>query len=654
MPSPSLVIRRLIVTGELNTDLKFGKGINIIKAITTANDPRSTNKSGKTALIELIQHGLGRRQPSKAKFHFAPIIDQVDKLWLEFEANNQIFTMERSLQAINARARLREGSFVYGIENTPFENVPVEEISDVLLRVLSIPNVSVKTADGSLFPLTFPTLMRAFILHQEDSFGAILDKVLPEQRRADIIGFLTKITPLERFTVEDRLAEVQTELMAKETYFSSVQEFLTKNGIVSILEADAKLQEAENALQTAKTIQRNIQQEIREKTDGQPSERRGRLDILRQRLLEFKEQAAQLERVLIGLRQEEARVSEVYSSLEVDRQKAQRIFSSSTILSSVEFNICPRCLLEITPEMRQREQFARCSLCNRPLRVTSDTPPRTTPQAEDIIDQIQEAENILRDLRNEISATEIKLRQIRGEEASIGKDIDEETKVFVSPAVDHLLEKAHEVAQKEAELARANALYEQTKALVKIKDELNELRDIQAGLQDKLRESRKPNRTQLEKLRQIYENILIQVDFPDFRNCTIDPHTLMPSINGDLYVHTGTALKGLATVAYHLALLELSRQGETYFPRILVIDSPAVGDLNDENHDRLLRYLSNLQSHEITSGNDTEQNTLNWQIILTTRRTIPQLDPYIIEEVSSPGRMLLRKRENGKSRKSLH
>jgi hypothetical protein len=52
---------------------------------------------------------------------------------------------------------------------------------------LGIPSVSVKTAQGDLVPLSFPTLMRAFVLHQEDSFGAILDKMLPEQRRADVI-----------------------------------------------------------------------------------------------------------------------------------------------------------------------------------------------------------------------------------------------------------------------------------------------------------------------------------------------------------------------------------------------------------------------------------------------------------------------------------
>jgi uncharacterized protein YydD (DUF2326 family) len=172
MASPSLIIRRLVVDGDLTTDLRFERGLNIIRAVETGGDPRSTNKCGKTSLVELIQHGLGRRQKSKSKFHFAPIIDRINKLWLEIETNQQILTIERSLQEINARARIREGTYVSGIENTPFELVNIEDMSSLLMKSLDIPEVSVKTAEGDLSPLTFPTLMRAFILHQEDSFGA--------------------------------------------------------------------------------------------------------------------------------------------------------------------------------------------------------------------------------------------------------------------------------------------------------------------------------------------------------------------------------------------------------------------------------------------------------------------------------------------------
>src|ERR1051325_188680 len=101
----------------------------------------------------------------------------------------------------------------------PAEQISIEDMSSLMLNALGIPQVAVKTTKGDLFPLTFPTLMRAFILHQEDSFGGILDKMIPEQRRTDVIGFLSGITPSERFEIEDRLAAVQTKAQEMENYY---------------------------------------------------------------------------------------------------------------------------------------------------------------------------------------------------------------------------------------------------------------------------------------------------------------------------------------------------------------------------------------------------------------------------------------------------
>src|SRR5437867_3401543 len=99
-----------------------------------------------------------------------------------------------------------------------------------------------------------------------------------------------------------------------------------------------------------------------------------------------------------------------------------------------------------------------------------------------------------------------------------------------------------------------------------------------------------------EALRQAYLAILREVDYPELREVAISQSTLMPDINGQLYIHQGTAYKALATVCFHLALLALARREDTYFPKILVIDSPNIGDLNEDNHAKLLRYLGNLMA----------------------------------------------------------
>jgi uncharacterized protein YydD (DUF2326 family) len=58
MSSPNLVLRRSIIKGEIGCDLTFNYGLNVVKSVADAADPKSTNKCGKTSLIELILHGF--------------------------------------------------------------------------------------------------------------------------------------------------------------------------------------------------------------------------------------------------------------------------------------------------------------------------------------------------------------------------------------------------------------------------------------------------------------------------------------------------------------------------------------------------------------------------------------------------------------------
>jgi hypothetical protein len=278
------------------------------------------------------------------------------------------------------------------------------------------------------------------------------------------------------------------------------------------------------------------------------------------------------------LNQEEEHLREGYASLIVYKQKIQHLASSTAILSSVDFSVCPRCLSGITAEMKQREQFARCCLCNRPITITSDTRPSTMPKVDDINLQINETEVVLENILKEKQVLEEELVRHRSLESEVSKALDEETQVYISPSIDLLLEQSYDVIQKEVVLTEARRIYQQALSLHQLENRLDELKSSKAILEHRLREALKPNIGRLEHFRQIYEDILRLIDFPGLKSCTIDPQTLMPSINGSLYVTEGAALRALAVVCYHLALLELARQEQTYFPLFLVIDSPAFGE----------------------------------------------------------------------------
>ncbi len=645
MGSPSLLIRRVVVEGELSCDLRFERGLDIVWAVEEDGDPRSTNRCGKTSLVELIRYGLGRQVDDRQEYHFASIMDRLGTLYLEIEANGQVITVGRSLQQTAARAQVHEGPYVRGMADVPGERVDIQDLSHLLLNALAIPAVSVRERSGQLEPLSFSLLTRAFVLHQEDSLLTILQKV-PKQRRADILGFLSGITPVGRFSIEEKLGSAIREVQKLQGDYASVQSFLSRNGVPTLLEATARVDALEASLVEALEAQQSIQCQIQGATrqQAQPS---GRIDDLRRDFLAASEEAARIERAVVGLQQQEERLGQLLASLRVDREKSQRVQASSTVLSTVEFGICPRCLQGITPEMRQREQYARCQLCNRPLTRTSDMPPRATPRVQDIELQIAETQAVLTDVVREREAEQARLDQCRAKQCDIGRVLDMESEAYVSPAVDRLLARSHELAVKEAELAQARTLLSQAQALDAMKVRLDTLKQDVAELEDRLSEARRPVMARLEKLRQTYEAVLRAVDFPDIRTVSIESQSLMPLINGHLYTHAGTAYKALAVVCFHLALLELAMKEETFFPRMLVVDSPAIGDLNEESHDKLLRYLATLQAPAEEIDLEDSVGRPDWQIILTTRRMISDLEPFVVERISSPDHMLLRSGRRG-------
>lgn len=656
MGSPSLIIRRLRVDGSLACDVRFHVGMNVIVGESDPIDPRHSNACGKTTLVELIQCGLGRRYGGYADFkELAAIKASVETLWLEIELNGRTLLIERSLRSITGLLKLRWEPFHEGIAAETFDAVSPDELSRVLLDALQIPEVAVKQADGSAATLTFQLLRRAFILHQEDSFLDLLDKVLPDARRTQIIGFLTKIRSLEAFALEEKVGDAQQRLAEIKDRITQVSAFLADNGVNNLTEAHHRVREIAEALDAAKRGQRAIQFEIQDRRQQAKESEGGRVAGIRQQLASLDAR----ERVLSEQRSQMlSQVSELHAllgSLEVEERKLRRVRSSSDLLSSVSFSTCPRCLQAITDDMHERESAGRCCLCARMLATTSDATPRSIPNAEELEAQQADTRELLRVANRRITEAEAELRSIQSSRSELGRVLDSEMQAFVSPAVDRLVAQSDAVATQAAALGRAQTLLDQALALDKLHQQVEPLDEKYRSLSRQLAEAQRSAGLQLEALQQEFGYILQAVDWEDFSRAEINARTLMPNINGVPHTGYGTAKKGVAVVAYHLAMLALARSRDTFMPRMLVIDSPAVGDLNERNHDALLKYLAALARGE--SPTDIERHAElfeeetpdddRWQIILTTRKMVPELEAYRLLSLRAPDRMLLQPRERG-------
>jgi hypothetical protein len=653
---PALVVRRMIVDGELSLDLVLDKGLNVLA--TPADDPQRTNKAGKTGLVELIQYGLGRSVKSRERFHFAPIQGLINTMWLEITCNDRPLTIRRSLQQHTAGVTVFPVPFSAELREAKGDTIDLSTFSDFLLSQLGIPGVSVSTKEGMLTPLSFPTLMRTFTLHQDDSFGAILDRVEPESRKADIIGLVTSIRPKEVYDLEVTRAATVTRAQTLERSFEAVRDFLAKHGISSLEAIEDRASNAQSALAEAIQARHLEQQRIRSQSadvQERPAETveeeaanrhdeglkpEGRVATLRNELLSVQERRSDLERQVLGFRQEAARMREFIASLQVDEAKSHRLHVSEFVLSTFDFEICPRCVQEITPDMRVRERYHRCSLCNRPLTMNSDVVPRTAPASDDLKQQLIEAGQLLEQATLDAAESERALAALNQKEEQLGRSLNQETTVYLSPVVDSLLGLSQRVGEREAELAEANRLLRQAQALSAMEVDLRTERERAYAADAALYNAQMAGSKRFSEFEDTYRSVLFDLDFPGIERVELDRLTLMPYLDGTLYLHSGAALRGLAVVAYHLALLRLSLKEATYFPRFLVIDSPAVGDLNLINHDRLLSYLAAIDKG---AWNESANDHSTWQIILTTRRMVPELEPSVRMLVSADeGQMLLR------------
>lgn len=635
MQSPKLIIKRIVVTGEYTLNQQFYPGVNVLYAKKNNDDPRSTNSCGKTSLVELIQYGFGKTYDSKAKYFFAPIMDKITTLFLEFETEKGVFTVERSLQTIMGAIKLHEGGYYKGIEKKPAETVKIDEMSDLMLDLTGIPKVSISTFQGEQTPLSFRLLMRAFIMHQEDSFAEILFKVQPESRKTDIIGFLSSMTSMERFPLEEKISKLRLEVDNLENFITQIRKYFIENQIPSIIQAGLLVDQAANELEIEKNKLISLQRSI---SSGQSEKRPGHTDIIRKKMFEVKEMISQHRQQLESLQNEEKQIKELINSLKSDKNKSFHIQSSTKQLSSIEFKICPRCMQALSEDMRQRENMGRCKLCNRPIILNSDTLPSRLPKTDDIDLQIKETEELLANTTKEINSIELLQQTLQRQELELGNELDNELAVYISPTVDQLIDQTNVVSEMKAKFIKAQSIQTQISTLEERQANLYKIKNDLSSLQDELDESKRFSQSRREEFRQILERVLRGVDYPNLLTVNLEPQTLMPKLNGSLYDHEGTAFKALVTVCYHLSLFTLAREKATWFPKFLVIDSPNTGDLNEDNHSKLLRYISKIHDNDGYKNQD-------WQIILTTRVLIPELEEFVREEISNPNRMLLRKRQ---------
>ncbi len=357
--SPSLQIRQIRVRrkddrgGKLALNLgDFRKGLNII---------RGDNSSGRTTLLQLFEFGLG------ANIRLSDFIPEVkehcDFLLLEIALNNVIYTVQRKFYGSN-QIEVYQGEIDAPLRGPSTYFTQGREFSDFLLRMLDIPRIAfVDEYSGRERPILFGEVYDALYLDQEKGFSEIHAR-LRGGKRLDVFKLLTNITvpdlygiTLEENSLKKQRSDLQSEFQAIERFLGNVQ-------LPTQIELTSRLINLNDKRHQLAFELSNIKNQVRSRPNYSHP--------LRDEIVSMESLLTDKQKDLHFTQQTLNSYYELENQLSLDLDRVARTRASSNLLSSFQFEQCPRCLQPLTEEMQVREFEDDCGLCGRHLAQTSD------------------------------------------------------------------------------------------------------------------------------------------------------------------------------------------------------------------------------------------------------------------------------------------
>lgn len=618
------------MTGELGCDIKFGSGINIVKAESLGGDNRTSNDCGKSTFTNLIKYGLGDRD----QFSRGDISRRIQLIFLEIEMNRKVFTIRRDLNKPGARVAIFQDFYqsIYDFEEPSFLVDPKTPFSDFLLNELKIPQLKIprSTKPGSKpQSVTVQEYLRVWYMDQKNSFQEIMYKVQPDWMKGKTIEILLGMAKEEVEELNNRIQSFTNEIDELQREINHITDFLISSGHANSLEIIEKISDKDRERKEISVKINEIKSHMRGQK-GLTDELREGLDTINQKLFVLRENRSKM---LFKMQD----FQNLLNSFLVDRDKIQKTKESSFILSSVDFVKCPRCFQLVTTEMKLRENEGICLLCERSL-LTEIEQTDILDKGDAVEEEIDEVKILLQNYEENLQELRSEIGHLEVEKNRIEEMLDLRTKTYVSPFVDdfeRLLLLSNIV---DAEIETLNSQLDQWNFLVSREELLTNLRIERQKLQRQVADIDIGDDVKVRKLSDYYESFLRRISDSEILKVRINPKDMMPLVNGNIYTEdVGSGMRAVRIIGYHYSLLDFSLDIACYYPRFLMIDSPRAFDLNRDTYERLLLQFHRLQS---------KLAQVDFQVILTTRDLPVVMEEYVIERLNSRNRMLLRVKED--------
>lgn len=580
---PRLRLIKFTWNKEQQTDtIEFVPGLNLFSG-------RDQNE--RTIILRLIRYAMGGSH-SRIDEEIMKITKDVR---LEFVANGKLITTRRTFEHPTGKFPLQE-------EGRPERSLNHNEMGEYLLEILEIPRVRYQTGDRRAL-LSFNELARAFVVDRDFSYTEIMAKVYPEPRKETIklmLGLMTQ----EIADAEEELRAADLKVQRLNEEIRGIERLLTDFKVGTLLDIQERRNNLLKVLEVTQAEEDTLREEIQKAaSEGLSSKGKEEYQDLHAELLSQRSRLSDIDSELAVLNKQTEEKTDLKSLLESEAQKIERHASSHYVLSTYTFSRCPRCLREISTEMRDREHEGECMLCSRPFQSEQESDTEAwNKSTADARKAVQEADQLLGYYASRSKA--LKQERIVTEERVIWlqDQLTRQTVRYVSPLVENL----SLINERRAQLLKAIAGIEledkQRRYADEMRDEvlpkLKRTRDEWREKMEELQIKRGKRRERIEAVLEHFTYFMRKTASAQFKSASWGETEFLPQVNNQEYTK---ALSGfdlaISVLAFHYALLALKVKPpafDTAHPGLLIVDEPQQQMMGSHQYRSIMKLLSEL------------------------------------------------------------
>ncbi len=556
---------------------------------------------GKTTLLELIKYGLG------CDGKLAPVAeDHVNDVTVHVTLGASRLRITRSLDPRKGRtARVTD---LITRERLPDHHTDATEpsLSTLLLAALGLPadmraaaRTGASTNEGAR--ISFADVFSYMYVAQADINHDIAhsQESYREPKRKAVFELLFGLTNPRILQLRSDLNALNAKVTRAETEHQTVQAFLRESGTSSRIDTERELAAAIAAQARAEAEEAGLRETLDPVTDRDTL-------VMRDLLTDAERALAEARAAVIDLARQQGEYASERRRVRADLDRYRRMRDAGERLASIEFTVCPRCMQSLTD---RRVTDGSCRVCLQPDPVlpagVDDT---ELYEARQLADQLTETDALLEAIASQLAASAQAVADREQLVKNLSADLDARTSARITPR----LQAFSDTVQR---LAAARASQQQLERVLRQWDRADDI----GAVAEQLRTQRDRTRSDLEaaqaNLARRREEILADLNeefletitalgVPGVEAAAIHPGNYLPLLNDRPFAtfSSGGGIITAVQVAYWTSLLAVAlRRGDTYYPTLLIIDSPRLA-LNEQEELPAALYRRLVTQADANSG----------------------------------------------------